>query len=511
MTFQKWALLFFILGATFQLSAQKIVYSDYEKEDSRKMNFDVAGKVSGNFLVYKNTRNRHWIVVFDNDMQQLAKVEQAYIPNNDRVINVDFFPYSDFCYIIYQYQRKNVVYCMASKVDGNGNPAGEPMELDTSHIGFSSNNRIYTAVTSEDKSKISVFKINSRNRKVYIMTTMLFNDKLQLQKKSRLDIPMEERNDNLGDFNVDNEGDLVFNKFYRNNNDYITKVTLMVKYAQSDSLFTSEINVEKTLLDEITVKVDNYNKRYLLSSFYSKEKNGNVQGFWFYAWDKAASKMAQQYTFDFTEEIRKDAKGDASVKMAFNDFFIRQFIVRRDGGFLVCGESFYTTSRFNNWNRWNYLYGSPFYSNSYYGNPYYSPYFNNAYWNNRFSNNQAVRYHADNVAVFSFKKDGTLEWSNVVSKSQFNDETDDLVSYQLMNTGDQLHYLFNQQERRNNLLTDFSISPGGELTRNPTLKNLDKGYDFMPKYGKQVSSKQMIIPCMYRNYICFAKIDYGQN
>ena len=61
-------------------------------------------------------------MVFDNDMQQLAKVEQAYIPNNDRVINVDFFPYSDFCYIIYQYQRKNVVYCMASKVDGNGNP-----------------------------------------------------------------------------------------------------------------------------------------------------------------------------------------------------------------------------------------------------------------------------------------------------------------------------------------------------------------------------------------------------
>ena len=36
MTFSKWALLFFILGATFQLSAQKIVYSDYEKKTAAK-------------------------------------------------------------------------------------------------------------------------------------------------------------------------------------------------------------------------------------------------------------------------------------------------------------------------------------------------------------------------------------------------------------------------------------------------------------------------------------------
>jgi hypothetical protein len=58
------------------------------------------------------------------------------------------------------------------------------------------------------------------------------------------------------------------------------------------------------------------------------------------------------------------------------------------------------------------------------------------------------------------------------------------------------------------LLADFSLKPDGELTRNPTLKDLDRGYEFMPKYGKQVSARQMIIPCVYRNYICFAKVEY---
>jgi len=78
-----------------------------------------------------------------------------------------------------------------------------------------------------------------------------------------------------------------------------------------------------------------------------------------------------------------------------------------------------------------------------------------------------------------------------------------------MNTGGELHFLFNNLEKRLQLLNDFSLEPGGKINRNPTLKNLDRGYDFMPKYAKQVSARQMIIPCVYRNYICFAKLEYN--
>ncbi len=510
MTPRKWLLFLVIFCSSFTLSAQKIVYSDYDREDSRKMEFDVIGKVGGNFLIYKNTRNKVWIVVYDNDMQQLDKVEQDYVPNNDRLINTDFFPYTDFCYMIYQYQRKNVVYCMASRIDGNGKKIGEEIELDTTHIGFSANNKIYTALTSEDRGRIILFKINSRNRKVFVMTTMLYDDKLQLQKRNRLGIPMEERNENLGDFTLDNDGDMVFCQFYRGNSENITRASLMVKYAMRDSLVVEKLQIEKNPLDEIVIKADNFNKRYFLASLYVKEKRGNIDGFYFYEWNKLTGEPELENTYTLSEEIRKDLRGDASIKMAFDDFFIRQIITRRDGGFIIGSESYYTTSRFSSWNRFDFLYGAPFYS-SYSNNMYYSPYFNNSYWNSRSSNNQAVRYHADNIAVFSFNKKGEMEWNNVIGKSQFNDETDDLISYQVMNTGDQLHFLTNMQERRNNLLTDYSIGASGALNRNPTLKNLDKGYDFMPKYAKQVSAKQMIIPCLYRNYICFAKIDYNQN
>ena len=336
------------------------------------------------------------------------------------------------------------------------------------------------------------------------------NDKLELLKKSRIAIPMEERNDFINDFYLDNDGDMVFSKFFRNNNDNISKAAFVVKYAQADTLQMHELNIEKTWLDEIHIKVDNYNKRYFLTSFYFQERKGNIEGLYFYAWDKTKAEPYFERTSAFTEELRKEARGDASVKTAFNDYFIRNIITRKDGGFIIGSEAYFTTSRFNNWNRWDYLYGSP-YMSSFNNSNYYSPYYSNSFWGSRANGNQSVRYHADNITVLSFDDKGKLEWNNVMGKAQYDDETDDLLSFQIMNTGGQVHFLFNQQERRNNLLSDYSISPDGQMNRNPTLKNLDKGYLFMPKYGKQVSSRQMIVPCLYRNYICFAKIDYTQN
>jgi hypothetical protein len=63
-------------------------------------------------------------------------------------------------------------------------------------------------------------------------------------------------------------------------------------------------------------------------------------------------------------------------------------------------------------------------------------------------------------------------------------------------------------DKKVQILTDQSIAPDGKISRHPTIKNLDRGYEFMPRFAKQVSSKQIIIPCWYKNYLCFAKIDF---
>ena len=146
MTIKSFLLLVLFISSGFIIKAQKIIYSEPDKEDTRRMNFEIAGKINGNFLIYKNVRNKNYITVLDNEMKELYRVDQDYVPDNDRMINVDFFIYQEFCYMIYQYQKKNVIYCMASKIDGKGNKIGEVIELDTTHLGFAANNKIYTAI-----------------------------------------------------------------------------------------------------------------------------------------------------------------------------------------------------------------------------------------------------------------------------------------------------------------------------------------------------------------------------
>jgi len=276
---------FFLFMSASDSFAQRILYSEPEKDDSRRMNFEIIGKVGGNFLIYKNIRNKNFITVYDNEMEQTSKEEMEYIPE-DKLINVDFFPYTDFTYVIYEYQKKNVVYCNAVKIDGSGKLISDVMSLDTSHIGFSANNKIYSTIISEDKSHLMVFKVNSRNKSKYIVTTILYDNNLHNQKRSRFVLSMDEHNDFLDEFSLDNVGDLVFSKFTRNNNETITNTSLLWKEAMSDSLLNIDVPQNDILLDEIHIKVDNHNKRYFLTSFYYKQKKGNVDGFFFFVWDK---------------------------------------------------------------------------------------------------------------------------------------------------------------------------------------------------------------------------------
>jgi hypothetical protein len=263
------------------------------------------------------------------------------------------------------------------------------------------------------------------------------------------------------------------------------------------------------MLDEVKIKADNSNKRYLFTAFYYKQKKGNIEGLYAATWDKASHSLHKENFIVFPDELRSLAKSsDANVRMAFNDYFINNIITKKDGGFLLIGESQYTTSRAGAFNRWDYMrWNNPWVSPADYY--YYSPMYNSFYSPyNRFSTSAPTRYHAENIMILSFDKDGKVSWTNVIPKSQFDDESDNLISHQIMNTGGELHFLFNQYERKNLLLSDQSVGPDGKITRYPTLKNLDRGYEFMPRHGKQVSAWEMVVPCMYRNYLCFAKVEF---
>jgi hypothetical protein len=487
--------------------SQTITYSEPDRDDARNISFEVLGRIGGKVMVYKNYRDIHSITLYDNDMKTLGKVPLDFLKG--RILSSEFVQYPDHVFMIYQLQSKGTIFCMAAKLNGEGKRMGDPIALDTTEVSNAANSRIYSIIHSDDKQRIMIFKINTRNDKAHILTTNLFDKDLNLLKKTRISISMPQRNDFLTEFTLDNDGDLACIRASGTaSNDNINKVTLVTKKAMANTYSSADLKITGIYLDDIRIKSDNLNKHYVITSFLSKARRGNIEGLYYTLWDKQNNQELMNATTIFSDEFREDARAEGTPKTAFNDYFLKNIILRKDGGFIVVAESAYTSTRGNTLNRWDYLYGSPYWAPADYytwnSSAGYYPWYRSYFYNST----ALTRYYADNVAVISFAPSGKMEWSNVIRKTQYDDNSDNMIGYGLLNMGAELHFIFNVQEKRSLVLSDQSIAPSGQINRNPTFKNLDRGHEFMPRHAKQVGSRTAIVPCEYRGFTCFAKIEF---
>ncbi|TAD92264.1 MAG: hypothetical protein EAY75_03005 [Bacteroidetes bacterium] len=487
--------------------AQKVLYTEANKDELKQTEFEIIGKYNGQFLVYKQLRDKKYVSVYDAEMKLKSNEILEGIP--DRLIAADFITYPDFSYMFFQHQKKGVVYMMMLKIDGNGKALTQPIELDTTVVGgMGSNGRIYSVLVSEDKQQLMLFRINTRNERRYSFKTLLFDKEITLRHTTKLELGMNDRNDFLTDFYLDNDGHLVFGRGLRpGSGENISRFFLVVKPAMADTFVFHELSLTGISLDEVKLRMDNFNNRYLFTGFYSKGKRyTNIEGICNAVFDKVSRNWVVRNVIPLDNELRADARGDNNIKSAFNDFYIKEIIIKKDGGFVVTAESIYQTSRGNaGFNRWDMM-ATPMMMNSmdFYG----GGFGGFGGFGRGWRGNNFTRYHADNVVVCAFDKDGKLIMSNTIRKSQFDDESDATVSYQLINTGNALAFLYNDFDRRDVLLTYQMIDAEGKTSRPPTMKNLDRGYTFLPRLAKQVSGRQLIVPTLYRNYLVFAKVEF---
>ena len=166
----------------FSINTQTVAISDFDRQDTRDINFEIIGKMNSNILVYKNIRSNHKISIYDKDMNTLETVNLDFVP--DRTFNIDFVAYPDYFFMIYQYQKGTILHCMAVKMNAMAQKMNEPVEIDTTRIPIGIDNKIYTTIYSEDKKRIMIFKIQTRYQK-FNMQTLLYDNDMKLISKNR--------------------------------------------------------------------------------------------------------------------------------------------------------------------------------------------------------------------------------------------------------------------------------------------------------------------------------------
>jgi hypothetical protein len=496
-----------VLMISFQpLFCQNITYSVTHNENANDVNFEILGKVGDNYLVFKNIVWKNIIQVFDKNMVELSNERLRFMP--EKILNADFITYPDYFVIVYQYKKGSIVYCDAVKMNAKGEQNGDIITVDTTRVGLQSGSDIYSTIYSEDKKNILIYKMHEKNENLHVVTK-LYNPSLQLLDSTRSVIAFNDRRELYSPFQIANDGTIFFTKETKpGSRENITELEIITNKPRSNTFKSTAINLEKKFIDGVQIKIDNLNNNYIINSFYYPEKRGSSIVGLFSALISRETDLVKTMFNAFNDSLRIKINSSGSYRSAFDNLFLRNIFVKRDGSYVLVAEDYSSqTMGYNNsWNRWDYLYGSPYSLN----NDYY--YWNSPYYRynrfNSFNNTRSTRYYYDNILIVSIDSALKLKWENVILKKQTDDDNDHFLSYGIMNAGAEINFLFIEKERNSQIISNQSVSTYGKLYRYPTLKSRESGYQFMPRLSKQVGTKQVIMPCVYRGNICFARVDF---
>lgn len=490
---------------SYSSTAQKINFSEKISDENSSMNFEIIGRQGNNYLIYKNYRKKHFIGVYGQSMELINNNRIKEIP--DKTFNAFFISYPEKVLMIYQYSKGNTIYCAALSFDNNGAPLADPIILDQTKIGSFSDKRVYSTVFSENKNHILIYKMMRRNNKLYL-NTFMFNPEFLLEKNTEDLFDYKERYDIFSDLSINNDGEFVFAKSTRKGSrESAFKLDIFSRTKESDSGTLTNIPLNGSYIDEVLIKPDNINHHYLINSLYSINNNDNITGLFssFFPFNKNDSFKTAFNAFPDT--IRNSFSSSRNLKYAFENVYLRNIIVKNDGGFMISNEEQTSRTIGNNYyrNRNDYLYGSPYGGNDYY---LYNPsYYNYGRYMPYSNNYRTTQYEYGNILVNSINKDLVPDWNRIIVKRQKDTETDNFISFSIMNTGGLLHYIFMENERANQVILNIGLSADGNITRFPSLKSRDAGYLFIINSGRQVSATKIILPCINKGSLVFALVD----
>jgi hypothetical protein len=500
-----------LLSICLKMNAQTITYSQIDKADNKNLNFEIIGKLNGNYLVFKNLYDKNRITVYNGDLTVKNQIKLDFI--SDRASNIDFINYANSFLMIWQYEKKSTTYCNAVRLDGEGNKIGDVLKLDTTRTPAFANKIYYSVKWSEDKSKILVNKYYSRND-TYNLTLKVYSDSLKLLDSTRFSFTYGNR-ESFSDVQIDNDGGIVFTKHKENARaEYINDVEVYYKKLVEPLFKTVSLKLDKQLIQEPVLKIDNLNKNIVLNTFAYKKNFGYVEGLLTAIIQRDSLQVLKLVNNVFADSLRNKLTGNPDYKTAYENFFIKNVILKKDGAFIAITEEYTKQRRFGNAfdDRFNNGFNNGFYGNNFYG------YNTDYYFFNRGNygfyrpfnepTNRDMVYNYNDIVTYSFDKNLKIEWNSVINKKTSDVETDNFLSFANMNTGSAINFLFLQKDNAKQILSNHEVKPDGTTTRLPTLKGRENGFYFMPKLSRQTGLKQILIPCMLRNNIAFAKIDF---
>lgn len=462
--------------------SQEVTYSPLEKFDFRNGDYSVVGMTGGYLYTYRSTPDNATLEAYDDSMNKTATIILDFFPT--KIYQTRFISYSDRIIILYQALESNKVVQYAALLDDKGRLKGKPMELASVKTGIfgAMKNYFYSSI-SEDKKKILVYALNDKGNGVE-MDARWLDDSLKLIKRAKANFTSDVML-TKGEVNIANDGTVYVAAYTTvGAQNYADKFWILALKEGDNRFYPDEMKLDGKFAASGYMKIDNQNNRVYFGGYYTEKKNGNYEGIIFATLDAVSNTYLNMKFIAFDNQLAA-AASVRQKKNPFDNYMVMQLIVKNDGGFVLVSENAFITTRSN------YVPSVGYYSS------FYSPY-----------NTTVVReYHYNDIMALSYNKDGVREWSSFVKKEQYSQEDGGVfASYLLLNAGGSLAFLFNDFNNTRSRIQLATMEPNGKTEVSSFSPEGNNSPDWLPRAGKQVASRILIIPCLSKKQLCFAKV-----
>lgn len=479
--------LLFLTSFTYLVNAQEVFMGQAKKFNFRYSQYGIIGKINQKNVIYRSNDNIYTLDVYNDSMKLLFSVPLDFLTK--KTTQVEFISLRDKIGCLYVIDEKGNLTVYGTIFNEKGEILVPKKKIfEEKKTWFSNSSTAFEFKSSADKNNTAIMSHGGKKNDdfVYIVIDSLLNSKWQGTTK----ITSKE----LGDYiaynymEISNTGYIFFPCFSTNNSGTLYDVDVIVLDPNFPETYKHiEIGGDKIYFNDLIIRINNVENYCQVSGTYKTNKNGKIEGL-YSTRISFSSEAPSTHLTEFSEEFLKGIKSK-NYKKAFNDYRIQEIIFRKDGGYVLVAEE-------QNFEIKNVYQGGYMGFNNFYSDPSYVT-----------TNKE---YTFGNIIIINMDKEGNILWTEHIRKFQkTRDDNGDFSSYTLLNSGQNLVFIYNQFNSADQSIGLSSIDHTGfiQLSR---LNSVQRYEEWMIKGGVQIAPLQVMIPLYGTGELNFSLVDFSK-
>jgi len=466
-----------LANLTTSLVAQVVTVSE-ELTIRNDIAYEIVGKLKERTLLFRVKENEYEVQAFDEKLRLSWSKEIEFEKKKVDIIEIVPSPNNEEFYVIYQYRKKGHPILKLHTYDPAANLRDSITIKDFGSKLTSPNIKL---IESEDKRKLLLYQIEDQKK---VTAFGIDLDLMEVMWEQEFEPEDWYIYRDFIDIIISNDGEMFFISERDNRSMKKEEHRFEVHFfnQQSRKLDILSIPFPEQLTYDVKFTYDNLNQRLIAAGLYSEDHRGRTNGYYFLSFSPYSADDRVLEFHEFSQKLMATVMEKKEGKMkGISEAKVQEIVLRRDGGILMIGE------RSKHYER--RMMSSRTYTNG--------------------ATRNIVDYYYDDIFVMSIHPNGTTHWENILHKRQYSQDDDAIYSsFFLLKTPSSLRFLFNDEIRLENTVSEYILGGDGLSDRNSIFNTATQEVRLRFRDALQIAPNELLIPSQRRHKLKLVSVTY---